>query len=148
MLLHELWLSNKSWVQKHPSGLKSRWKRVTTDLLSDLEQVTSMLNTSSCILICVVEIITLTPLCKNGTRINFYSLQYNFRILLFVSEVVCKITFAVGVVCWKLGSLDLILDSATIFLCDFERCLILSYLDIHWCYFFSLNLPCCSFWKL
>lgn len=148
MLHGELWLSNKSWVQKRPNGLKSRWKRATTDLLSDLEQVTSMLNTSTCILICVVEIITLTHLCKNGTRIIFYSLQYNFRILLFVSEVVCKTTFTVSVVRWKLGSLDLILDSATIFLCDFERYLIMSYLDIHWCYFFSRNLPCCSFWKL
>lgn len=59
----------------------------TTDLLSDLEQVTSVLNALTGALICVVVIITLTWLCKNRIRINSHSLQHNYRILLFVSEV-------------------------------------------------------------
>lgn len=68
-----------------------------------------MRNASACTLICAAEIITLAVLPKNGARINFYSLQHNFRILLFLAEGVYKTIFAVSVACWKLGRLDLIL---------------------------------------
>jgi len=137
MLLCELWISNKSWVQKRPNGLKSRWKRATTSLLPDLEHAASVLNASTCTLISAVELITLTQLCTNGARIKFYSLQHNFGILLFVSEAVCKTTFAISVVHWKLGSLDLSLGSATLCPCGFGRCLIWSYRDACWWVFFS-----------